>query len=63
MADASIKIAKKESEIQNFLKQVLDIGEEALSMTPELLPVLKKAGVVDAGGRGYFQRFLKNRFW
>jgi len=62
MADASIKIAKKESEIQNFLKQVLDIGEEALSMTPELLPVLKKAGVVDAGGRGLliiFNGFLK----
>lgn len=52
MADASIKIAKKESEMQSFLKQVIDIGEEALSMTPELLPVLKKAGVVDAGGRG-----------
>jgi len=52
MADASIKIAKKEPEIQKFLKQVIDIGEEALSMTPELLPVLKKAGVVDAGGRG-----------
>lgn len=52
MADSSIKIAKKESDMQVFLKQVIDIGEEALSMTPELLPVLKKAGVVDAGGRG-----------
>ena len=52
MADSSIKIAKKESEMSTFLKQVIDIGEEALSMTPELLPVLKKAGVVDAGGRG-----------
>lgn len=52
MADSSIKIAKKEPEMQSFLKQVIDIGEEALSMTPELLPVLKKAGVVDAGGRG-----------
>ena len=52
MADSSIKIAKKEPDMQNFLKQVIDIGEEALAMTPELLPVLKKAGVVDAGGRG-----------
>jgi DAK2 domain fusion protein YloV len=52
MADASIKIAKKESDLEAFLKQVLDIGEDALAMTPELLPVLKKAGVVDAGGRG-----------
>ena len=52
MADASIKIAKKESDLEAFLKQVIDIGEDALAMTPELLPVLKKAGVVDAGGRG-----------
>lgn len=52
MADASIKIAKKESDLEAFLKQVLDIGEDALAMTPELLPVLKKAGVVDEGGRG-----------
>ena len=36
MADSSIKIAKKETEAQEFLKQVIDIGEEALSMTPEL---------------------------
>lgn len=52
MANASVKIAKKVSDHQEFLKQVIDIGEEALAMTPELLPVLKKAGVVDAGGRG-----------
>ena len=62
MADASIKIAKKESDLESFLKQVLEIGEDALAMTPELLPVLKKAGVVDAGGRGLliiFNGFLK----
>ena len=62
MADSSIKIAKKAEDLQDFFKQVLDIGEEALAMTPELLPVLKKAGVVDAGGRGLliiFNGFLK----
>ena len=62
MADASIKIAKKSENFEDFFKQVLDIGEEALAMTPELLPVLKKAGVVDAGGRGLliiFNGFLK----
>ncbi|MBQ8451530.1 MAG: DAK2 domain-containing protein [Clostridia bacterium] len=52
MAEASTKIAKKTTEIKDFMKQVLDVGEEALAMTPELLPVLKKAGVVDSGGRG-----------
>ena len=62
MADSSIKLAKKETDMASFLKAVLDVGEEALSMTPELLPVLKKAGVVDAGGRGLlviFNGFLK----
>jgi hypothetical protein len=52
MAEESLKIAKKETEMEEFLKQVLEVGEETLKMTPELLPVLKKAGVVDAGGRG-----------
>ena len=62
MADSSVKLAKKEADMASFLKAVLDVGEEALSMTPELLPVLKKAGVVDAGGRGLlviFNGFLK----
>lgn len=52
MAEESLKIAKKESDVAEFLKQVLEVGEETLKMTPELLPVLKKAGVVDSGGRG-----------
>ena len=46
------RIAKKEDEFEPFLKQMLEAGEAALATTPELLPVLKKAGVVDAGGRG-----------
>jgi len=52
MADESLKIAKKEDDVAEFLKQTIDMGEEVLKMTPDLLPVLKKAGVVDAGGRG-----------
>jgi len=35
-----------------FLEAVIQKGEEALAQTPELLPVLKKAGVVDSGGMG-----------
>ncbi|MBQ7466916.1 MAG: DAK2 domain-containing protein [Clostridia bacterium] len=52
MSDEALKIAKKTTEIEDFLKQTIDAGEEILKMTPEMLPVLKKAGVVDAGGRG-----------
>ena len=35
-----------------FLADVLDTGKKALAKTPDLLPVLKEAGVVDAGGQG-----------
>ena len=52
MSEESVTIAKKETDMAEFLKQTLEKGEEVLKMTPELLPVLKKAGVVDAGGRG-----------
>jgi DAK2 domain fusion protein YloV len=36
----------------SFLEEVLEHGNEVLSRTPEMLPVLKQAGVVDAGGKG-----------
>ena len=52
MAEESLKIAKKTNEMEDFLKDTIQAGEEILKMTPEMLPVLKKAGVVDAGGRG-----------
>ena len=52
MSEESVKIAKKTQDFEEFLKQTLAAGEEILKMTPEMLPVLKKAGVVDAGGRG-----------
>ena len=51
-SEEAVRIAKKEDEFEPFLKQMLEAGEAALATTPELLPVLKKAGVVDAGGRG-----------
>lgn len=52
MAECATKLAKKKIDIDDMLKQVVDQGEETLRQTPELLPVLKKAGVVDSGGRG-----------
>lgn len=52
MSDESVRIAKKTEDFEEFLKKTLEIGEEVLNTTPDLLPVLKKAGVVDAGGRG-----------
>lgn len=52
MAENAVSVAKKCDDFEVFLKQVLETGEEILKQTPEMLPVLKKAGVVDAGGRG-----------
>ncbi len=52
MAEEALNISKKTSDFEVFFKEVLDKGEEILMQTPEMLPVLKKAGVVDAGGRG-----------
>ena len=52
MAENAVALAKKHDDFDTFLKKVLEAGEEILKQTPEMLPVLKKAGVVDAGGRG-----------
>lgn len=42
----------KEASFEEVFAHVIEGAKEALSETPELLPVLKKAGVVDAGGQG-----------
>lgn len=52
MAESATKVSRKNIDVDEFLKQVINVGEETLQKTPELLPVLKKAGVVDSGGRG-----------
>ncbi|MBR2023166.1 MAG: DAK2 domain-containing protein [Clostridia bacterium] len=52
MSEHAVKIAGKKKEFEEFFKDVIEEGERALALTPELLPVLKKAGVVDSGGVG-----------
>ncbi len=42
----------KKTNFEDFFDAILKDGEDILQQTPEMLPVLKKAGVVDAGGRG-----------
>ena len=56
MAEKS-KSAKGEKSFEDFFTEVLAHGEATLQMTPDMLPVLKKAGVVDAGGRGLMYIF------
>ena len=57
MAEASTQIAENESDFKPFLEQVISQAEETLQRTPDLLPVLKEAGVVDAGGAGLLTIF------
>lgn len=52
MAENASSIANKNASFINFFDQLIKKGEEILQKTPDMLPVLKQAGVVDAGGRG-----------
>ena len=50
--EAGVEAAKEDSSAVFVWQAICDKANEALAITPELLPVLKKAGVVDAGGKG-----------
>ena len=50
---AAVEAAKAGADLEAMLVRAIAAGEEALEDTVNLNPVLKKAGVVDAGGKGY----------
>lgn len=50
--EAAVEASKKNTEVVSVWQTICDKANDALAITPELLPVLKKAGVVDAGGKG-----------
>ncbi len=52
MSEFAVKHSGKYRDFEEFLPAVIEEGDRALAKTPELLPVLKKAGVVDSGGVG-----------
>jgi len=58
ISDKASQICKKQTDLKVFFDDVLEHGNETLQKTPEMLPVLKEAGVVDAGGQGLLE-FLK----
>lgn len=49
----AVEASKGANEVVDVVKSALEGAKIALEKTPELLPVLKEAGVVDAGGKGY----------
>lgn len=50
--EAGVEASKETSDAVSIMQVIVKKANEALALTPELLPVLKKAGVVDAGGKG-----------
>ena len=51
----AVEIAPEAEELEPFFRAVFDHAEYTLSRTPEMLPVLKEAGVVDSGGQGLLE--------
>lgn len=51
-AEKSVKIANETKDFTDFFTRILDVAKDTLDNTPNLLPVLKQAGVVDSGGMG-----------
>lgn len=56
-AEAAVKKSEETDDIVEIFTALIEEGEASLERTPELLPALKKAGVVDAGGMGFLVIF------
>ena len=52
MAEKADMLIGTEDDIVEFVEQIVEYGKEVLEKTPDMLPVLKEAGVVDSGGQG-----------
>ena len=56
-AFAAEKAAAQTRDIREMLEQIVTAADESVKHTPELLPILKQAGVVDSGGKGLYYIF------
>jgi len=52
VSESAAEDVQKGANVYTLIDTILESGEKALAMTPDLLPVLKEAGVVDSGGKG-----------
>ena len=55
IADKAVELAQTEDDLEVFIPALIAHAEEVLAQTPEMLPVLKEAGVVDSGGQGLLE--------
>lgn len=61
MAEKAKEVVLETDDLEYMIGEILKEGDYVLSQTPEMLPVLKQAGVVDSGGQGLMQ-VLKGAF-
>ena len=55
MSTKAVELADETEDLITFCEEVIKEGDHVLSKTPDMLPVLKQAGVVDSGGQGLMQ--------
>ena len=55
IAEKAAEMALETDDLEVFIPEVIKHAEEVLAKTPDLLPVLKEAGVVDSGGQGLLE--------
>lgn len=55
IAAKAAEMAEETDDLEVFIPAVIEHAEEVLNKTPEMLPVLKEAGVVDSGGQGLLE--------
>ena len=55
IADKAAELALETEDLEAFIPAVIEHADEVLQKTPEMLPVLKEAGVVDSGGQGLLE--------
>ena len=54
LSDAAVQVADQLADLRELMTFVVHTAQESVARTPSLLPVLREAGVVDAGGQGLY---------
>ncbi len=55
IAQKAAMMAEETDDLEEFFPAIIDYAQEVLNKTPDMLPVLKEAGVVDSGGQGLLE--------
>jgi len=61
VSEKTSELVKRTDDLEKIIREAIEYGDYVLNKTPEMLPILKQAGVVDSGGQGLMQ-VLKGAF-